>query len=58
VAELALDRVERRAVAGELDGVAQLVRREAAADPNAGSSRRNSTRTFALDHGRPRSGRR
>jgi hypothetical protein len=39
VAELALNDVERHALAGELDGVrvAQLVRREAAPDPRVGS---------------------
>ena len=38
MAELALDDVERHALASELDGVrvAQLVRREAAPDPGVG----------------------
>jgi hypothetical protein len=38
MAELALDDVERDALAGELErvGVAQLVRRKAAPDPGAG----------------------
>ena len=58
MASLALDDIERHALAGEFDGmrVAQLVRRETAPKPAWTASRRNSTRTFALDHGRPRVG--
>ena len=57
--ELALDDVQRHALAGELERVrvAQLVRREAPPDAGAGAaSRRNSVRTAAPDHGRPRVG--
>jgi len=58
VPERALDDVERDALAGELQRVrvAQLVPREAAPDPARAASRRNSERTAAPDHGRPRVG--
>ena len=56
VAELALDDVERHALARKLDGVgvAQLVRRKARRTPAAVTVRRSSARAAALDQCRPR----
>jgi hypothetical protein len=56
--ELALDDVERHALAGELERVpvAQLVRRERLTHPR--SDRCNSGRTAAREHRRPGCGRR
>jgi hypothetical protein len=58
VAELTLDDVERDALAGELErvSVAELVRRDRRLTPALAASRRNSERTAAPDHGRPRVG--
>ncbi len=58
MAELALDDVQRDALPCELKsvGVAQLMWREPASYPACVASRRSSTRTAALDHGRPQVG--
>jgi hypothetical protein len=58
VAELALDDVERDALAGELQRVrvAQLVRREPTPDPSLSGEPAELGAAAAPDHGRPRVG--